>query len=103
MSACRQVLESPDSSISGICGNNGYVRREDLASYQAEVRKPIQLESHGYQMALNPPPSIGGAMAGSMVQLYDLLWREKLSAAERVTMREIFDRALLWIASRALY
>ena len=66
-----------------ISGNNGYVQREDLAAYRAQVRKPIRLKSHGYQLALNPPPSIGGAMAGSMVQLYDALWREEMSTAER--------------------
>jgi gamma-glutamyltranspeptidase/glutathione hydrolase len=66
-----------------ISGNNGYVRRKDLAAYQAQVRTPIRLQSHGYQLALNPPPSIGGAMAGSMVQLYDALWRDNMSPAEQ--------------------
>jgi gamma-glutamyltranspeptidase/glutathione hydrolase len=66
-----------------ISGNHGYVRRADLANYTAEVRTPIRLGSRGYHLALNPPPSIGGAMAGSMVRLYDLLWRENLCAAER--------------------
>jgi gamma-glutamyltranspeptidase/glutathione hydrolase len=66
-----------------IGGNGGYVRREDLAGYRAQVRTPIRLESHGYKLALNPPPSIGGAMLGSMVQLYDLLWSHELTGAER--------------------
>jgi gamma-glutamyltranspeptidase/glutathione hydrolase len=66
-----------------ISDNQGFVRRDDLANYRAQVRTPIQLQSHGYHLALNPPPSIGGAMAGSMVRLYDLLWRDDMSAAER--------------------
>ncbi len=79
-----------------ICGNNGYVTREDLASYRAQVRKPIQLQSLGYHLALNTPPSIGGAMAGSMIQLYDALWHTGMSEAERVLLvariqRTMFD------------
>ncbi len=69
-----------------ITGNHGYVTREDLAAYQPEVRQPIILHSHGYRLALNPPPSIGGAMAGSMVNLYDSLWQEGMSAAEQTLL-----------------
>ena len=79
-----------------ISGNNGYVTREDLASYRAQVRKPLLLRSHGYQIALNPPPSIGGAMVGSMVNLYDAMWRDSMSEAEKVLLiariqRTMFD------------
>jgi gamma-glutamyltranspeptidase/glutathione hydrolase len=66
-----------------ITSNNGYVTMDDLAAYQAQVRKPIILKSHGYRLALNPPPSIGGAMAGAMVQMYDTLWSGGMSEAER--------------------
>jgi gamma-glutamyltranspeptidase/glutathione hydrolase len=81
---------------SEISGNNGYVTRGALASYQAEVRKPILLQSHGYKLALNPPPSIGGAMVGSMVNLYDALWNKDMSDAEKVLLiariqRTMFD------------
>ena len=66
-----------------ISGNKGYVTMEDLAAYEAKVRQPIILRSHGYRLALNPPPSIGGAMAGSMVQLYDAMWSADMSEPER--------------------
>lgn len=66
-----------------ITRNNGYVTMEDLAAYEAKVRKPIILHSHGYRLALNPPPSIGGAMAGSMVKLYDAKWSADMSEPER--------------------
>jgi gamma-glutamyltranspeptidase/glutathione hydrolase len=66
-----------------ITSNHGYVTMDDLAAYEAKVRKPIVLRSHGYRLALNPPPSIGGAMAGSMVQLYDDVWHPGMSEAER--------------------
>ena len=79
-----------------ITGNHGYVTRDDLAAYRAQVRSPIQLRSHSFKLALNPPPSIGGAMAGSMIQLYDALWRENMSEADKVLLiariqRTMFD------------
>ena len=79
-----------------ISGNNGYVTREDLAAYRAEIREPLRLHSHGYHLALNPPPSIGGAMAGSMIGLYDALWQPGISEAEKVLLiariqRTMFD------------
>lgn len=79
-----------------ICAGGGFVTLEDLSAYRAELRRPIQLRSHGYRLALNPPPSIGGAMVGSMVNLYDALWRPGMDEAERVLLvaqiqRTMFD------------
>ncbi len=63
--------------------NQGFLTMADLAAYEARVRQPILLNSHGFKLALNPPPAIGGAMVGSMVQMYDSLWRPDMSDAER--------------------
>lgn len=67
-----------------ICGNGGHVTLRDLTAYRAEIRRPITLHSHGFELALNPPPSIGGAMAGSMVQLYDALLRPGMPEAQKI-------------------
>jgi gamma-glutamyltranspeptidase/glutathione hydrolase len=64
--------------------NGGRVSREDLANYRAEVRQPLLLASRGYRLALNPPPSIGGAMLGSMLRLFEQLAQNGDSDAERV-------------------
>jgi gamma-glutamyltranspeptidase/glutathione hydrolase len=77
-----------------ISAHGGYVTLEDLAAYEAIVRQPIVLQSHGYRLALNPPPSIGGAMAGSMVQLYDALWSDGMSAAERALLVARIQRTM---------
>jgi gamma-glutamyltranspeptidase/glutathione hydrolase len=66
-----------------IQANEGFVTLEDLVAYEPVVRRPILLESHGYRLALNPPPAIGGAMVGSMVQMYDTLWRPDAGDAQR--------------------
>ena len=67
-----------------ITANGGFVTMADLAAYKAKVRTPLTLQSHGFQIALNPPPSIGGAMVGSMVQLFDALWNEAMPEAEKI-------------------
>lgn len=63
--------------------NGGFVTLADLSRYEAQVRKPILLDSHGFKLALNPPPAVGGAMVGSMVQMFDACWQEGMSRAER--------------------
>lgn len=77
-----------------ICRHGGYVTREALAAYRAEIREPLVLESHGFRLALNPPPSIGGAMVGSMVQMYDMLWSPGMSEAQRVLLLARIQRAM---------
>ena len=77
-----------------ISGNGGYVTATDLEQYQAQLRRPIILDSHGFSLALNPPPSIGGAMAGSMVRMFDNLWRDDMSEAEKVLAIARIQRAM---------
>ena len=67
-----------------ISAHHGFLTRDDLAAYRAQVRHPILLHSHGFDLALNPPPSIGGAMIGSMVQMYDALSPDNMSEAEKI-------------------
>ena len=77
-----------------ITGNGGYVTLADLSAYEAQVRKPLILSSHGFQLALNPPPSIGGAMAGSMVKLYDALWSPAMDAAQQTLATARIQRTM---------
>ena len=63
--------------------NGGLVTREDLASYRAEVRKPIVLSSGGFELALNPPPAVGGTALGFLIRLLDTCWNPKHSRAEQ--------------------
>ena len=67
-----------------ITSNQGYVTLADLSAYEAKVRRPLLLQSHGFRLALNPPPSIGGAMIGSMVKLLDSLWSSHMTEAEKI-------------------
>lgn len=54
--------------ISCHCRNGGgMLTREDLASYQAIERKPLQTEIGGWQIATNPAPAVGGAVLSAML------------------------------------
>ena len=79
---------------SEITDNHGYVTFEELHRYEARVRKPITLHSRGYQMAVNPPPAIGGAMVGSMIRMFDSQWSEDMSDREKVLAIARCQRAM---------
>jgi gamma-glutamyltranspeptidase/glutathione hydrolase len=50
--------------------NGGLITKEDLASYQPIIRKPIQGTYRGYEIYSMPPPSSGGI---HLVQMLNLL------------------------------
>jgi gamma-glutamyltranspeptidase/glutathione hydrolase len=54
--------------------HGGLVTREDLAAYQAAVRRPLALGARHFQIALAPPPSAAGAVAGMLIGLLELDW-----------------------------
>jgi gamma-glutamyltranspeptidase/glutathione hydrolase len=74
--------------------NGGHVTREDLADYRAVVRKPIMLKSAGYSVALTPPPSIGGAMLGSMIRLYESEAAGLTGEADKVLLKSRIQRMM---------
>lgn len=67
-----------------ILDNGGFVTRKNLADYRAIERKPIVLSTQGYNLSLNPPPAIGGAMVGSMIQMFEGIWSKDLTDAKKV-------------------
>jgi len=74
--------------------NGGHVSRQDLANYQAVIRKPIMLKSAGFSLALTPPPSIGGAMLGSMIRLYESEAAGLTNQAEKVLLKSKIQRMM---------
>jgi gamma-glutamyltranspeptidase/glutathione hydrolase len=66
-----------------MAATGGYVSREDLAGYRARVRRPLELRSQGFRLALNPPPAIGGLALGSLIRLLELDPPSPASPAER--------------------
>ena len=46
---------------------DGMLTREDLASYRAVERAPLQAHIGDWQLATNPPPAVGGAVLTAML------------------------------------
>jgi gamma-glutamyltranspeptidase/glutathione hydrolase len=57
-----------------MAAHGGLVTREDLAAYQAAVRRPLALASRQLEVAFAPPPSAAGALAGTLIGLLELDW-----------------------------
>lgn len=53
--------------------NKGLITHQDLTSYQAKWRKPLQKEWAGYQVLTAPPPSSGGIAILQWLTMYELL------------------------------
>jgi gamma-glutamyltranspeptidase/glutathione hydrolase len=69
-----------------IQAHDGYLKRSDMANYRAIIREPIVIASQNYKLALNPPPSIGGVMVGSMIGMIDSRWDSSMSAANKALL-----------------
>lgn len=47
----------------------GLLTADDLAAYEAVVRKPVSVDVDGWRVATNPPPAVGGAALAAMLLL----------------------------------
>lgn len=72
------VHEGPDlfhrgeiaAAIAAECAaRGGHLRREDLAAYRVEVRRPLEVALPGATLYTNPPPSTGGVLIAFSLEL----------------------------------
>lgn len=75
----------------------GFITRDDLAAYRAVGREPIHLRSRGFQLALNPPPAVGGTAVGCLANMVQSHWRDRMPAAERTLLHARAQVRLLGI------
>ena len=75
--------------------NGGFVTRSDLANYRAIVRQPLKLTSWGFELALNPPPAVGGAALGSLMGLLELTAKPDMTSAQQ-TRQQVQAMRALW-------
>lgn len=80
-----------------IQNDGGFITREDLAAYQAVARQPIVLRSRGFQLALNPPPAVGGTAVGCLINMLQSHWRDGMPAAQRTLIHAESQARLLGI------
>jgi gamma-glutamyltranspeptidase/glutathione hydrolase len=82
--------------------HGGLVTREDLASYRAKVRQPLVLSSGGFELALNPPPAVGGTAVGFLIRLLDMGWKPKRSKADQALVQAQAQSCLLNVGQKTL-
>jgi gamma-glutamyltranspeptidase/glutathione hydrolase len=82
-------------------GNGGRLTAEDLAAYRPIEREPIMVEIDDWEVAVNPPPALGGAVLAAMLLLVDdhpfADWTE-----DEVQRLALVQRAVLRYRSRVL-
>lgn len=78
-----------------IQSHGGYLKRSDMANYRAIIREPLVISSQNYKLALNPPPSIGGAMVGSMIGMIDSRWDPASSPENKALLLARAQEAML--------
>ncbi len=84
-----------------IQANEGLLTLEDLATYAAVHRQPIQFQLGEWQVATNPSPAIGGACLAAMLLLLDQLPHPEAESASNLQLIEV-QRAVLAYRSQAL-
>jgi gamma-glutamyltranspeptidase/glutathione hydrolase len=85
-----------------ICDHGGFVSREDLAAYQAQVRKPVSIESGGFRLALNPPPAVGGSAVGFLIKSIESKWQDCGNPAEKARVNALAQLQLLTMRQQEL-
>lgn len=51
--------------------NGGLITEADLADYRPVVRRPLRVQTAGWTLDINPPPSVGGAVVAAMLALME--------------------------------
>ncbi|MEM7457477.1 MAG: gamma-glutamyltransferase [Planctomycetota bacterium] len=65
----RGSLAAPFANA--ISGLGGLITVDDLNTYRAEVRRPVSIQSGGFELALNSPPAAGGAATAFLIHALD--------------------------------
>jgi gamma-glutamyltranspeptidase/glutathione hydrolase len=86
------IAESFEKEIQS---HDGYLKRSDMANYRAIIREPLIISSQNYKLALNPPPSIGGAMVGSMIGMIDSRWDPDMSSENKTLLLARVQQSML--------
>jgi gamma-glutamyltranspeptidase/glutathione hydrolase len=103
----RSFYEGPlaDRIVTGVKKLGGIWSKQDLKSYRAIERKPIEIDYRGHRLITMPPPSSGGIVlsqilaASEQLGLYDKPYRsvDAFHLYVEVARRAFFDRDY-WVA-----
>ncbi len=84
------------ASIANHCAEGGgMLTRDDLSSYRAIERQPLQVTVGDWVLATNPPPAIGGAVLAAMLHactdMTDLTWTPETLQQLIISQRACLD------------
>ena len=60
-----------DALVDASDARGGLITKNDLASYQAVMRQPSRVALHGWDIATNAPPAVGGITVAALIALVD--------------------------------
>ena len=64
--------KTADYLLDEILEGSGFITREDLESYEAIWRKPIEIDWNGFKLISMGPPSSGGIIIGQILKMVEL-------------------------------
>ncbi len=77
---CLTTGEIGRALVDAMDAGGGLVTHEDLRTYEPVVREPVRRALGDWQVALNPPPSVGGpmlaVMLGELARVTDWSWSD---------------------------
>lgn len=76
--------------VSDACRECGHLRRADFLDYRTVEREPLLIDFRGFEIATNPPPSLGGLLAAvSLATLRDI---ENLDASDVINAFQVTEQ-----------
>lgn len=94
--------ELAEKFVEDLQAEGGLVQHRDLADYRALVRQPLRMESGGFELALNPPPAVGGAAVGSLIGLLDMGWSAMARPEDQAWLQARAQAYLLGLREQTL-
>jgi len=59
--------------VEACASRGGLISEEDLSEYEAVIREPSRIELHGWDVATNAPPAVGGMTVAALLSLLEQL------------------------------
>lgn len=88
-SSVMTIGEVGRALVDDMAANGGLITARDLAEYDPTVRTPVRIAVGDWDLAINPPPSVGGPMLA--VMLGELGRRSLRDHGSRSEWRDIID------------
>ncbi|MDH3387845.1 MAG: gamma-glutamyltransferase, partial [Gammaproteobacteria bacterium] len=82
--------------VAAVSASGGVISMDDMAAYKVRWLKPLQTEFNGYRVYMMPPPSSGGAVIKTALELIEkvnLRAQQPLGVSEIHLLAEVLNRS----------